>query len=87
MEMNIFDYGSPSAKSGSRFTARTPRALRVVSDTGSGKPRLVVAPQQATSNVVLLDSEPVISSWDDGKTYPVGIHPHNSPFHRWRQAF
>lgn len=75
LDVKIFDYGRSSIHSGARFAANAPRTIRVASDTGSGKPGIVVAPQQASSEVVPYGDSSVISSWDDYLTHPLGNHP------------
>jgi chitinase len=73
LEMKIYDYGRSSVNTGARFAARTPRTVRVVSDTGSGDPGILVSPQVATADVVPLGNE-VVADWYDEKTYPIGEH-------------
>lgn len=69
------DYGTSSVQSGARFSSRTPRTLCIASDTGSGKPGIVVAPQQASVDNVPQGDKPITSSWDDSLIYAVGNHP------------
>ncbi|GAB1217038.1 hypothetical protein ATERTT37_006259 [Aspergillus terreus] len=73
MDIAIHDYASTSIQAQVRFSSRVPRTIRVVSDTGSGKPGIVEVPQQASSDVV--QEETIQVGWDDGKTHPVGIIP------------
>jgi hypothetical protein len=73
MNMRIYGYESPLQDTGATFAARTPHAVRVVGDTGSGKPGIIDAPQQATADVI--QSGTVQDGWEDGKSYPIGSVP------------
>ncbi|KAG8164746.1 hypothetical protein KVR01_005021 [Diaporthe batatas] len=73
MKMKIFDYGTSLQAAGATFSARTPHAIRIIGDTGTGKPGLEDAPQQASSDVV--QDGTVRDGWDDGTTHGIGSMP------------
>jgi hypothetical protein len=73
MNMKIYGYEGPLQDTGATFAARTPYAVRVVGDTGDGKPGIINAPQQATAEVI--QSGSVQDGWDDGSTHPIGSVP------------
>lgn len=70
MKLKIFDYETSLQNAGADFTARTPHAIRVVCNTGNGKPGIMDVPQQATAEV--FQSGTVMDGWDDGLTHPIG---------------
>lgn len=76
MRLEVQDYGTSEQIAAASFSARTPHAIRIVGDTGSkrpGRPGILDAPQQGTSDVV--QSGNVMDGWDDGTTYTVGSTP------------
>jgi len=73
MNMKLYGYESALQDTGASFAARTPHAVRIVGDTGDGKPGILDAPQQATAEVI--QSGSIQDGWDDGNTYPIGSVP------------
>ncbi|OQO13612.1 hypothetical protein B0A48_01841 [Cryoendolithus antarcticus] len=73
MELKIFGYESTTLEAGATFTARTPHAIRIVGDGGTGKPAIIDAPQGASSEG--FQSGTVLSGWDDGTTHAIGSQP------------
>lgn len=73
MNLKLFGYQTSLQNAGARLSSRTPHAIRVVGDTGTGHPGIFDAPQQATSDVIQVGT--VQNGWDDGSTHPVGSVP------------
>lgn len=73
MNMKLFGYETSLQDAGAQFTARVPHVLRIVGDTGAGKPGILDVPQQATSDVYQTGT--VQDGWDDGLTHAIGSVP------------
>ena len=76
MNLKIFGYETSLQDAGASFTARTPHALRIVGDTGTGHPGLLDAPQKASADVIQFGT--VKERWDDGTTHRIGSMPNQS---------
>lgn len=74
IQMKVFEYGRSAQAGGASFSARTPHAIRVVGNMGTGSPGVQDAPQQASSDVVQ-DGGTIQDAWDDGTTHAIGTPP------------
>ncbi|KFA55929.1 hypothetical protein S40293_08857 [Stachybotrys chartarum IBT 40293] len=73
MNMRIMGYETSLQSAGARFSSRTPHAIRVVGNTGSGSPGILDVPQLASSDVIQTGT--VQEGWDDGTTHAIGRVP------------
>ncbi|KAI0890230.1 chitotriosidase-1 [Annulohypoxylon maeteangense] len=73
MNMKIFGYQTSLQDAGARFTSRTPHAIRVIGNTGTGEAGILDAPQQGSSDVIQVGT--VMDGWDDGVTHGIGSQP------------
>ncbi|KAF2717776.1 hypothetical protein K431DRAFT_297554 [Polychaeton citri CBS 116435] len=71
MGVQVYQYGESEQQAGAKFTARTPHAIRVVGNDGSGKPSILDVPQQGAAEV-LQDGDPIQDGWDDGASTGIG---------------
>ncbi|KAJ5109929.1 hypothetical protein N7532_002574 [Penicillium argentinense] len=73
LNIKIHDYSSTGVQAEAQFKSRIPRTIRVVGDTGSGKPGIIESPQQASVGVEA--DNKIKIGWTDHKDHPVGELP------------
>ncbi|KAJ6019259.1 hypothetical protein N7522_001326 [Penicillium canescens] len=69
LNIEIHDYSSTGVQAEAQFKSRIPRSIRVVGDTGSGKPGIIESPQQASVGVEADDKIKI--GWSDHKDHSV----------------